>query len=105
MCPPPTGFLLMPLPASKLLWEAHDTETWQTEANIGSESNGIYGLMPDGRLMRLVKLSGKEKEPLPEYAYRASLSDEVWIGGENWTDWVAGMDVFGYLIMVATSLV
>ena len=72
---------------------------------MGIESNGIYGLMPDGRLMRLVRLSEKEKENLPADAYMASLSDEVWIGGENWTDWVAGMDAFGYLIMVAASLV
>jgi len=96
----------MPLPASKILWEAQDADTWQAEANLGTESNGIYGLMPDGRLMRLVRLNGKEKEnQIPENTYKTSLSNEVWMSGENWTDWVAGMDAFGYLIMVTASLV
>jgi hypothetical protein len=116
VCSPAPGFLLMPLPTSKLLWEAHDAEAWRKEIATETKSNAIFGLLTNGQLMRLERYSTSEardsmvcmdhteEEKLNLY-YSADHADEIWRSGENWADWAAGMDAFGFLIMVAASLV
>lgn len=99
----------MPLPASKLLWEAPNSSVWRSEVEAGTKSNGIFGLMANGQLMRLERSSRSEMDEQmiqnPMDWPRRDYSDEVWKAGENWTDWAAGMDGYGYLIMIAASLV
>ncbi len=106
VCPPAWGFLIMPLPASKALWEAKTAEAWHVEVEAGMKSNGVFGLLPNGQLAKLVRFNGWEMEKeIPTAMHREKYADEIWKSGENWTDWSAGMDIFGHLIMIAALLV
>jgi hypothetical protein len=90
-------------------WEARTSSAWQLEVEMGTKSNGIFGLMTNGQLMRLERSSGFEMDKQmvqnPVDWPQRDYSNDVWKSGENWTDWAAGMDGFGYLIMIAASLV
>jgi hypothetical protein len=96
----------MPLPASKLLWEARNAKIWRTEVETWDKSNEIFGLMRDGQLVRLVQPPryGEDRKTSAN-TLGDTYHGQVWEAGESWIDWVAGMDAFGYLVMIAASLV
>ena len=81
------GFALPPLPAKKVLWEARTAESWRKEFDTTLREQELFALSNDGTLTKL-RL---------EYA---GLSRSA----ADWGIWYAGMDSFGTLIMIASSL-
>jgi hypothetical protein len=96
----------VPLPCSKLLWEARNEEIWNTEVETEKRSNGIFGLLHDGRLMRLKiqNAAGRGALMVDDSLFKDDPAAIKSQSEENWVDWAAGMDGIGYLIMVAASL-
>lgn len=81
------GFALLPLPATKLGWEATDEKIWCAEYDKCKSEGFIYGLTTGGKLVRL----------------RQSLGG-IEIKDQAWQKWLAGMDAFGTLTMLASHL-
>ncbi len=96
VCALPENFVLVPLPARKLLWEASTPEAWRAELGRGQKEEEEFGLRSDGELTR-VRLG--TNFAIIEYG-----NDGLENGNRNWQDWCAGMDGFGSLIMTAASM-
>lgn len=86
-CEPLRGFALFPLPSNKVLWEARDHKTWRSEVNVALKDKEIFGLSLGGELIRTTLVDGNmNTEPA------------------DWAKWYSGMDAFGSLIMIASSI-
>lgn len=86
-CSPLSGFILFPLPAKKLLWEARDATTWRVEFDATLKNRALFGLSIDGGLTKMTLGSG-------------GMSTAT----TDWGNWYAEVDSFGALIMIASSL-
>jgi hypothetical protein len=93
MCELQKDLILAPLPAKKQLWEARDEFVWKTE--IALAANGELVKMDEGQLY--CGDSMLLYQPLDHL----KSSDST----EYWEEWCSGMDGFGGLVMLASSLV
>jgi hypothetical protein len=87
ICPAYPGFIVAPLPAKKILWEAPTAEAWCLEHNWSLKEREIFGMSSDGELSKIRPENGV-----------LSCSHTTW---ENW---LAETDSFGVLIMIAASM-
>ncbi|KAF2497815.1 hypothetical protein BU16DRAFT_559543 [Lophium mytilinum] len=81
------GFILVPLPSKKVLWEAPNEEVWQKEFETTLRAREIFGVTTEGRLVRLVQEMNR-----------------ITATNAEWEEWYAGSDGFGSLVMLAASL-
>ncbi|KAH7110289.1 hypothetical protein B0J11DRAFT_544359 [Dendryphion nanum] len=87
VCAPFEGFVLFPLPAKKVLWDATSTGQWQTDIRGEYQKRETYGVATSGKLIKM-------------YCHVDSVkADEV-----DWKAWVGTTDSLGTLTMVAASL-
>lgn len=93
------GFILAPLPGRKQLWEARDESEW-VMAGGWDVGESVFGIKPGGKMAKLnvfgVIGNGEgegEEEEVGDVESNA-----------NWTEWCAGMDGLGALVMLAGSL-
>lgn len=99
MCGEHREVLLAPLPARRQLWEANSAFAWKTEYEKESDGQTIYGLGANGTLL-------KHEEGRVSYGDMAAqtLSTEKSWHAAEWSEWCAGMDGLGALVMLAASL-
>ena len=96
----------MPLPSPKALWEARDVEAWHDEAEMETKSNRVFALLDDGQLVRKTSQDdGEHETDTAERTYKDSYTQSIWQNREKWSDFIAGADAFGYLIMITASVV
>ncbi|KAK7977172.1 hypothetical protein PG988_004662 [Apiospora saccharicola] len=90
------GLILSPLPARRQLWEADTAAKWMSEIERDLGSQTDYGMTVSGDL---VKVS--------ESPVNGSMGEAgAWPRQKaDWEEWLAGMDSFGGLVMLAASLV
>ncbi|KAI1120689.1 hypothetical protein F5Y10DRAFT_257908 [Nemania abortiva] len=103
MCDMPTEFMLAPLPARKMLWEAEDEFSWRTESQRKPGIQLSLGLAADGEIVELDE-------------GRLTCSD-AWVSSHSkhtetpprcpasWDEWCAGTDGLRGLVMLAASLI
>jgi hypothetical protein len=82
------GYILMPLPVKKIIWEAKDAEIWRKEFDICLKEREIYGVSSRGKLTKL------------QQTFSGLTTTEA-----SWEKWLAGMDSFGSIVTTAASLV
>ncbi|KAK8133582.1 hypothetical protein PG984_005594 [Apiospora sp. TS-2023a] len=90
------GLILSPLPARSQLWEADTAAKWMSEIERDLGSQTDYGMTVSGDLVKVSEspVSGNMVEAGAWPRQKA-----------DWEEWLAGMDSFGGLVMLAASLV
>jgi hypothetical protein len=83
-CPCLHTYKSMPLPASKLLWNAASEEEWQREL----ENDAFY--------------RSKSHQDLIDFRCGSKTDQPT---GEEWARWYAGTDELGILVVLSTSLI
>ncbi|KAI0382483.1 hypothetical protein F5Y04DRAFT_252746 [Hypomontagnella monticulosa] len=103
MCDLPAEFILAPLPAKKLLWEASDEHIWKAESRKEPGVWTSFGLTADGEIVKLNegRLSCDDAwlsyHPVDVRSQSRSTT--------GWEEWCSGIDGFGGLVMLAASLI
>ncbi|KAF2102815.1 hypothetical protein NA57DRAFT_52367 [Rhizodiscina lignyota] len=82
------GFVFVPLPAQRTLWETNTTASWRKEFDLFLRDRRLYGLAADGKLKSLVQQD----------------DGQVVISIVDWESWLAEQDTFGTMVMLAGSL-
>ena len=95
--------MLAPLPARKLLWEANDQYSWNTERERGSGAQADFGMALNGDLVRIGGDWGL-------YSEGTELDSPLGMkfsprGTASWEDWCSGMDGLGGLVLLAAALI
>lgn len=99
-CGEPDGFLLAPLPGRKQLWEAPDNaQAWIAEKSQDGPFPSVFGVLANGQMVRLYE---QQVVLVDEINFPLGIEDDV--SASNWEEWCAGMDGFGALVTLATSL-
>ncbi|KAI1824149.1 hypothetical protein F4861DRAFT_507458 [Xylaria intraflava] len=102
ICNMPTEFILAPLPAKKMLWEAADEFSWKAE----SQKPGLqvsYGLAANGEIVELDESRLSCNDAWLFYqSTDANTSPRR--RSSSWEEWCAGIDGLGGLVMLAASL-
>jgi hypothetical protein len=94
------GFLLAPLPAKKQLWEAGHELQWMMAKSRDVGGENVFGMKADGRMakMNVYPTLSDGSDGLTARNLSESASSA------NWSEWCAGMDGLGALVMLAASL-
>ncbi|KAI5360705.1 hypothetical protein Slin15195_G086210 [Septoria linicola] len=103
LCSPPSDLILAPLPARKLLWEATEE---QYESHMRSqEVDYAYAMAKTGGLVRLTDVTSSPLLDHTELTYEYEmLGAATTRGTASWEEWLADMDGFGGLIVLAASM-
>ena len=99
LCGGSREILLAPLPTRKQLWDARSAASWKEEYEKEPDSMITYGLAATGELV-------KHADGTMCYAYIAAHDPgalKAWTT-VDWSEWCAGMDAMGGLVMLAASL-
>lgn len=87
-CTPLPGFVLVPLPSTKSLWDARSAKSWRTEFDLALNAREIHGVTTEGELVRLQQRLGI-----------------ISTHSTKWEEWYASVGELGTLIMVAASII
>ncbi|KAH7066852.1 hypothetical protein BKA63DRAFT_571251 [Paraphoma chrysanthemicola] len=100
-CSLDSSFLLAPLPASKLLWDAPSEAQWLVEKNRDRRGESVFGIRMGGAMVKL----DRSEDTFTRYGLNAGqMEEEKSKSSANWAEWCAGMDGLGALVMLAASL-
>jgi hypothetical protein len=94
------GFLLAPLPARKQLWEADNELHWMMAKSRDVGGDAAYGMKADGQMAKM-NVYPLLSDGMSELSARRLSESE---SSANWSEWCAGMDGLGALVMLAASL-
>lgn len=100
MCDLPADLILAPLPANKYLWEADDELAWRLYSEKELGANAAFGLARSGELVRL----GAECTDTG-FVHTSITVDSPQRTSARWEEWCEGMDGFGSLVILASSMV
>ncbi|KAH8701693.1 hypothetical protein BGW36DRAFT_371332 [Talaromyces proteolyticus] len=100
LCELRTDLIIAPLPAKKQLWEAGNEVLWKAESQKEpADFQMVFGLDVNGDLVRMderqLSCSHRMLPPKPSDLARKTT---------NWEEWCSGMDGFGGLVMLASSM-
>ncbi|KAK8009352.1 hypothetical protein PG991_011903 [Apiospora marii] len=90
------GLILSPLPARRQLWEAETASKWMSEIERDLGSQTDYGMTVSGDLVKVSESPANSNTGEHGARHRQKA---------DWEEWLAGMDSFGGLVMLAASLV
>lgn len=100
-CTLPSALKLAPLPAKRRLWEATDATLWkQSYHELGPEI--IFGLAADGELVEVDDDQLSCADAWLTYTFPDGKTPSMHT--QSWDEWLAGIDSFGGLVMLAASL-